>query len=540
MTTGGASASRWLEGSLFLVAVLLAAALRFPGLAARPMHADEAIHADKFGTLLESGTYVYDPSEHHGPTLYYLTLLPAWLQGARRYVDLDEITLRSVPAVLGVALVAAHVWTRGVLGFPGAALAALLAALSPAMVYYSRYYIHETPLVFFSFVTLLAAVRYLHRPHAGWAVAAGVGAGLMLATKETAPLALASMLLAFGLADRTDRWRGDGGPPLHRRVTGRHLLVAFAATALTAAALFSSFLAHPQGVVDAVRAYGYYVGRAGAGSWHVHPWDYYLRLLVYVPAPGTPVWTEGLILLLAGVGAVAAWRAGSRSPGPRQLGDARLLRVLAFYSLLLLLVYCASPSKTPWCLLGFLHGMVLLAGAGAVTLVRACRGHAARAFVTALLGLAVLHLGWQAYSGSFRFASDPRNPYVYAHTGTDVFRIVERLEALARADSDGRALPVQVISRENLWPLPWYLRRFTHVSWWSGVPDTVRNAPVILATPDMQPALVKALYELPPPGERELYVSIFDQPVELRPRVELRGYAANHLWEEFRRREAER
>jgi hypothetical protein len=58
---------------LFLVPILLAAALRFPHLASRPMHADEAIHADKFGTLLEGRGYAYDPSEYHGPTLYYLT-----------------------------------------------------------------------------------------------------------------------------------------------------------------------------------------------------------------------------------------------------------------------------------------------------------------------------------------------------------------------------------------------------------------------------------------------------------------------------------
>ena len=61
----------------FLVAILLAAALRLPDLASRPMHADEAVHAEKFGALLEGRGYAYDPSEYHGPTLYYLTLLPA-------------------------------------------------------------------------------------------------------------------------------------------------------------------------------------------------------------------------------------------------------------------------------------------------------------------------------------------------------------------------------------------------------------------------------------------------------------------------------
>ena len=46
---------------------------------------------------------------------------------------------------------------------------------------------------------------------------------------------------------------------------------------------------------------------------------------------------------------------------------------------------------------------------------------------------------------------------------------------------------------------------------------------------------MRKLYDLPPPGERELYVSVFDRPVALRPGVELRGYATRTLWDEFRR-----
>jgi hypothetical protein len=62
---------------------------------------------------------------------------------------------------------------------------------------------------------------------------------------------------------------------------------------------------------------------------------------------------------------------------------------------------------------------------------------------------------------------------------------------------------------------------------------------VIVVTPDMESALVRKLYDLPPPGERELYVSIFEEPVELRPGVELRGYATKTLWDDFRRLELE-
>jgi uncharacterized protein (TIGR03663 family) len=518
---------------IFLAPILLAAALRFPDLASRPMHGDEAVHADKFGTLLEGGGYVYDPSAYHGPTLYYLTLLPAWLQGARRYVEIDEVTLRSVPAALGVVLVAAHFGARAFLGTPGAVVAALLAAISPAMVFYSRYYIHEIPLVFFSFGALLAACHYLRKPGAALALLTGACAGLMLATKETAPLALGSMLLALALTHLVDRWRGETLPPMLRVVRGRDVLLALLAAIVVSSVLFSSFLGHPKGIVDSVRAYGIYVDRASAASWHFHPWHYYLSLLIHFPARGTPVWTEGLIIVLAAAGCAAGW-AAKGVPG----ADSRILRFLGFYTLLMLVLYSAIPYKTPWCLLGFLHGMILLAGAGAVFLVRASRGVAMKAVVCVLLVSAAAHLGWQAFSGTFRFAADPRNPYVYAHTGRDVFEIVGRLKDLARAHPDGLSMSVQMISRENLWPLPWYLRGFSRVTWWNGVSEEAKNAPLIVVSPDMEPALVRKLYDLPPPGERELYVSIFERPVELRPQVELRGYAAKNLWDDFRRLEA--
>lgn len=519
----------WRSRAIFLVPVLLAAALRFPALAVRPMHADEAVHADKLGTLLEGGGYAYDPSEYHGPTLYYLTLPSAWLQGARRYVEIDEVTLRAVPAALGVVLVAAHLVARASLGAPAAAVAALLAALSPAMVFYSRYYIHETPLVLFTFGALLGGCWYRRRPGAVPALVTGACAGLMLATKETAPIAACSMLAALGLTLVVDRWRGLEPRSIWTVVQGRDVLLGLLATFLVAGALFSSFLGHPAGLVDAVRAYGMYLDRANAAAWHFHPWHYYLGLLVHFPAEGTPVWTEGLVVALAIAGVAAGW---SRSGVPG--ADGRVLRFLGVYTLLMVVVYSAIPYKTPWCLLGFLQGMILLAGSGAVFLVRVFRGRAANALVAVLLAAAAAHLGWQAFSGSFRFPADPRNPYVYAHTGTDVFAITGRLEDLARAHPDGPALPVQVVSRENLWPLPWYLRRFTRVGWWNGVPEQAENAPVIVVTPDMEPALVRKLYELPPPGERELYVSLFERPVSLRPGVELRGYVAMSLWESYR------
>jgi hypothetical protein len=292
-----------------------------------------------------------------------------------------------------------------------------------------------------------------------------------------------------------------------------------------AAPFFSSFFTHPAGLADAFRAYGYYLRRGASWSWHVHPWHYYLGLLLRFPARGTPFWTEALILALAVAGAVAGWRQ-------------RAVRFFAVYTLLLLAVYSAIPYKTPWCALGFLDGMILLGGSGAVSLLRVAPGRAPKAAIVVLLAAGGAHLGGQAWAASFRFGADPRNPWVYAHTSRDVYEIVSAVEGLARAHPAGRAMPVQVISSENVWPLPWYLRRFTGVAWWTGVSEAADNAPVILATPDMEPALVRRMYELPPPGQRELYVSVYPRPLDLRPAVEMRGYARNSLWEAHLRQES--
>jgi uncharacterized protein (TIGR03663 family) len=522
---------------VFLSLAMVAAAFRFPRLAERPMHCDEAVNADKLGTLLEQGRYEYSTVDCHGPTLYYLSLAAARAQGITRYVDLNEITLRAVPAALGVLLVAAHFLLVPYLGLPAAAFAGLLTAVSPAMVYYSRYYIHETLLVFLTFCAMLSVLAYFRQRTAARALITGALFGLMYATKETVILVAACILLAgvFCGADSQSAAPGLisalGGKRVKMSLdpagssarATKDVLLAAGAAILVAMLLMSSFLTHPSGIVDSVLAYRTYFQRgAGLNTFHVHPWHFYLSRLLYFHTAGGPVWSEALIVGLAVLGL------GVAMPKPG------IPRFLGLYTVLMVAVYSAIPYKAPWNLLGFLHGMILLAGIGAAWMIQRASSFAPKAAIVPLLLVGAAQLGWQAHASSFEYGADPRNPWVYAHTGTDVFVITKQIEALAKAHPAGHAMPIQIVTRENLWPLPWYLRRFSGVRWWNGVSETAPSAPVILATPDMEPALVHKLYDLPPPGQREMYVNMFDRYVELRPRVEVRGYVAKSLWDDLR------
>jgi hypothetical protein len=175
-----------------------------------------------------------------------------------------------------------------------------------------------------------------------------------------------------------------------------------------------------------------------------------------------------------------------------------------------------------------------MAGVGSARLLEASGKPLVATLVAACLVGAVAHLGWLAWAASVRFSSDPRNPYVYAHTGTGVYEIVRRVEALALAHGDRMGMPIEVISSQNLWPLPWYLRRFPAVRWERAPVDDGVPAPLILATPEIEDGVRRKLYEWRRPGEREMYIPIFDGEVELRPQVEVRGYAAKSLWDRYR------
>jgi 4-amino-4-deoxy-L-arabinose transferase-like glycosyltransferase len=179
-----------------------------------------------------------------------------------------------------------------------------------------------------------------------WAVLTGAGVGLMFATKETFVLTL----LAMGLAGVVIAWwtlpKGNRVQNLRALWNWKHAALALCAAGIIWLLLFSSFFTNFSGPLDSVRTYFPWLKRAGGDSPHIHPWNFYLQRLAWFHLIKGPRWSEGLILLLAGIGAIVSL-AGKRSP---------LLRFLALYTIILTAIYSAISYKTPWCLLSFFTG----------------------------------------------------------------------------------------------------------------------------------------------------------------------------------------
>ena len=510
-----------------LLVIIIALILRLPQLHQRPMHGDEAIHAAKFAELLEKDDYRYDPDEFHGPTLNYFTLIPARLSSAASLTDVTEFTLRIVPVFFAILLILLLLLLADAFDRASLFFAAFLTAVSPAFVFYSRYYIQETLLVCFTFGAIVCAFRYTRGKNIAWAVLTGVFLGLMHATKETSIIAFASMAAALLLVLLTQQ-KPKGGffSRLKNSVKPAHIFAAFAAAAIVSILFFSSFFKNPAGILDSLRTYTIYFDRAANNSFHIHPWHYYLKMLLYSKYFDGPIWTEALIVILAIVGFIVAL-----IKKPIVAVNPHLLRFIAFYTVIMTVLYSAIPYKTPWCMLGFLHGMILLAGLGAAAIINLAGNPLLRKIICLLLFAASAHLTWQAWSANYKFSADSRNPYVYAHPTIDVFTITQRLEQIAAVHPDGPNMHIQVICTDgDYWPLPWYLRGFP-VRWRTEVLDDVSVASVIIASSYLEQQIIKKLYELPPPGQKNLYVPLFEKEIWLRPENELIGFIPKDLWD---------
>ncbi len=422
--------SRRLDAGLLLLVLLIALGLRCLDLGLRPMHADEANQAVKLGQMLAGGTYVFDPQDHHGPTLYYFGLIPAWLRGQTTLAALTETTVRLTPAMAGVLAVGllwllVRSWGR----WP-ALLAALLLAVSPAAVYYSRYFIQETMLVTFTLGALVCGQRWWRTGRMGWAIAAGVCLGLMLATKASALVYATVALVALAASGR----KGN--------ISWRAAAWAGGAALLMVALFYSSFGRNLAGLREVVHSLELMAVKVTAGvSGHEKPWWYYGSLFVWQRTGGY-IWDQTLLLLLALIGGIVALR------------QSGLPRFVAAYTAVLAILLSVTPYKTPWLVVSIIPGLSALA-ALALTRWR-------RPVALTLSGIVLLGLLWQMRQAVFLRPADERNPLAYVHPSPDM----KKVPALAAAAPAG---PVKIISAEY-WPLPWYLRSRPETGYWTEAP----------------------------------------------------------------------
>lgn len=185
-------ALRWLNAEVlgYLLLIALSVFMHIWKLGNMAMHHDESIHAHTSWKMFvgeggftcgaqgtPSDVYCYNPV-FHGPTLYLSTYLSYFLFGA------SGATARLPMALAGIALVASCWMLRPLVGKRAAFLSAIMVAISPTILYFTRFARHDALALLFTFWLIVGIFRFLHDHRIRWLHLAAAALALLWATHE--------------------------------------------------------------------------------------------------------------------------------------------------------------------------------------------------------------------------------------------------------------------------------------------------------------------------------------------------------------------
>ncbi len=466
---------------------------RLWGLADKPYHHDESIHAVESWKYAEHGTYKFDPMLH-GPFLYHVQAAIFKVLPVNNFTGrLSMAAMAMSTAYLGYSLLSF---------FPLAALIWLgFFAFSPTLAFYHRYLAMDTPMMFLTALLLWSAFRFSDSGKLKFFYTAVAAYALMVCTKLNFIFVSASVITFFALPSA--RAAIELKRPL--RSLRWHWLPGFLLFTLIFCTLYSTFFTNPGGILDALyrRMIPYWIEQNKIQRIK-GPFDYYLPMLAIYELPLLFVLSLGVLHAanstvkrsrITGVTLAAAflllWVFQAKWAVLSTIMDQKfhftepwhaplaLLEVLAWgmvvtyhlkreeygpaffahWGFTSLLAYSYAGEKVPWLGTHIIFPFSFYA---------AC--HLAIRFQTwskikkvrmgVLFTVVAIWQGYITIQAAVTHAADPKERLVYTHTSTEVVRLVNRIDRLAKETKEGKELKIQV-NGDSAWPLYWYLRNYT-------------------------------------------------------------------------------
>ena len=510
-------------------------------MALKPLHHDEGVNGYFLITLFREGVYKYDPSNYHGPTLYYISLAFTKLFG------LETFSIRASVAVFGVLMVIMALFLKKYIGTIGSLAAALFLALSPGMVYISRYFIHEIFFVFCSLGIVLGVLFFIEgrkpqifavasmtllllvcfsppamnvgnlvnpdNQNVIWALRIGVlaievflvflvmrmllswdegrpiylllasaSAALFFATKETAFITLGTMLIACGCV-----WLWQ---KIYVGVFGEIKPNELEPLQIT----WNAFLKRCQEsdaklLILGVVIVFVYVGVLFFSSFFTY-WGGVsgaFEAYAFWTKTGTGDHTQNGFLGYLKWGYRLELAIFLLSALGTLIAFLQGRHIFAMFTGLwafgLFLAYTIIPYKTPWLALSFILPMCIIAGYG-INEIAKQKNVICKAFAGLLTLAATGVLGYQTYDLNFVRYDDDSMPYVYAHTTRGFLDLVKEIEKYAQKSGKGKDVTIEIVS-PDYWSMPWYMREYSKANF-HGKIVPASTAEMIVAKKDEQ------------------------------------------------------
>jgi len=509
----------WWIGCFLITAIAIF--LRVYWIDLKPLHHDEGVNGYFLVTLFREGVYKYDPGNYHGPTLYFIAL------AFTKILGLETFAIRYSVVIFGVGIVVLAFCLRRYIGRVGALSAALFLALSPGMVFVSRYFIHEILFVFFTFAMVIGIMYFMEKRSAG--IAANVQmALLLLVCLMPIPLFLPRLFgdpggmtgtalrsvfflleagLVFLIMFWLSRWRE--GKPIY-------LLLASASCALIFATKETAFITLGTMAIAGLCIWVYrslFIDHARLEPTWAEPVE--LTPGKFIESFGKNadaillVTATVVIFIYIGVlffssfftykdGVARAFEAywlwtktGTKEHADKPFytylkwmgaieapifilgvwgsvtafwkAQHRFAMFAALWAWGLMAAYTLIPYKTPWLALSFILPMCIIAGYAIDELVTG-KEKAGKILGVALVLAASAVLAVQTVELNFYSYDEEQRPYVYAQTKRGFLDLIRKIDEFGEKTKKGKEISIAVVS-PDYWGMPWYTRNYPNVGY---------------------------------------------------------------------------
>ncbi len=417
----------------------------------RPLHSDEGVNYYFLKGMREHFYYNYSHENYHGPLYFYLTAVSMLVFGQD-----NEISLRLSAVICGVLLMLPLLPLRKYTSDYFVLLSALFIALSPSLVFYARYAIHETLLILCDFVFSVSVFCWLRAHRAFWLYIAMISVAGMVCTKETFFIAVfcagcGVLCSEYGLF--REQWKSI-------RLQRQHLYLAILAATILVCAIYTAGFYWMTGIRELVFAIPQWIGRTSSKGDHSKPFPYYLTAVILPSEPYLAAAFGAGVLAIAGMSYTSRGRA-------YWLGDvSRIGRFLFAWFASSFFVYSGISYKTPWLALNVtLPGVLFIAwGLSRVLRIPSC-GVLMSVSITLIISGTAFH-----NMARFNHRTNPvpgmetpireskpyggGNPFSYVHTSPGMLALVSDIKAYWKKNPNARIL----VGSGGYWPLPFYLR----------------------------------------------------------------------------------
>ncbi|MEM4347201.1 MAG: TIGR03663 family protein [Candidatus Altiarchaeota archaeon] len=442
------------EKILFFTILFIGAFLRIYQLDLRPAHFDEGGgYAHGILNILRGGIYDYNP-DFHGPFLFHITALIFFLFG------INDITLRITEAIFGVFSIFLMYPIRKEFSRVSFLAVSAFLAISPSLVYFSRFALHDSYFIFFTFATIVSFLLFIRKKKKIYAYSTAASLSFLFTVKESAYITFAIffsyLLLEFlYLLIKNKRKANNKILEISKKKNLETIFSCIIIFIFIFTLLFTSFFRNFNNLEVAIKKpITNWIHRIETGQGYYKPLTFYFEILMQFELPILIFGVLGIFLTIF-----------TRKP---------VHRFFAYFALTSIAIYHYIPYKMSNMVVNISFPLILTSGIFFDFLSEKIDKFRKKAkiyfFIITYLVLllsSIYILQNSIITNFVNYNNEPENKMVFVQTVDDIKQLLKEIERISERAPQGKMIEIDISIPQTEYPLSWYLRDYKNVRFYN-------------------------------------------------------------------------